>query len=170
MREEGLPAPRVFLVDRAGDGWAPAIDLTERDGLMGSYFHLLADGTLYFHREGDLYRATIEDDAVRYVMKLGAPINTDDGVEFGAWVHPDEARLLVFTRSVEGDPERSGVFSTRREQTLVVGEMCGDLGPIRTLDHPALGDNSVDQVGRGHVEHRVPGAGAGGGRRLSGNL
>jgi hypothetical protein len=113
-RDDELGGGRVFVTARTDEGWSDPIDLTERDGLTGSYFRLLADGTAYFHRAGDLFRCTLAGDAVRDVTPLGAPINTPDGVEFGAWVDADEQRI-IFARGVEGAPDRTGVFVAFRE-------------------------------------------------------
>ena len=112
-RDDSLEGGRVFLAERTEDGWSEPVDLSERDALYGSYFRLLGDGTLYFHRGGDLFRCVLTGEGAGPATALRSPINTPDGVEFGAWVDAAE-ELLLFTRSVEGAPERSGVFSTRR--------------------------------------------------------
>ncbi len=116
QRDDALDAPRVFVAERCGDGgWGEPVDLTERGGFTGSYFRLLSGGTLYFHRNGDLFRAELRGDRVIGETALGPPINTEESVEFGAWVDSRE-RVLLFTRSVGGDAEASGLFvSIRRE-------------------------------------------------------
>lgn len=113
QRDDSMAGARVFLTERTQSGWGTPTDLTARDGLMGSYFCLLANGTLYFHLEGDLHRCSIGADATTTPSSLGAPVNTTEGTEFGAWVDADE-ELLLFTRSVENEAEASGVFVSRR--------------------------------------------------------
>ncbi len=108
-RDDSLAGARVLVTQRTGDGWSDPIDLTESEGLMGSYFRLLTDGTLYFHRDGDLFRGVLRDGSVSDVTALAAPINTPDGVEFGAWVDTEERRI-IFTRAVDDAPQRTGVF------------------------------------------------------------
>jgi hypothetical protein len=112
QHRDGDEGPRVLVTRRTGDGWAEPIDLTARGGFTGSYFRLLTDGTLYFHRDGDLYRAVLDDGAVRDETPLGAPINTADGTEFGAWVDYGEQRI-IFARGTE-PPGRSGVYTSIR--------------------------------------------------------
>ncbi len=103
---------RSYRVEPRGDGWAAPTDLEQAFGIRGNYF-CLVPGALYFHRDGELYRAARSDDRFERPVTLGAAINTDDGVEFGAWIDPSE-RLLIFTRSVEDDEQRSGLFVSER--------------------------------------------------------
>ncbi|NNM24984.1 MAG: NAD(P)-binding protein [Phycisphaerales bacterium] len=114
-RDDDLGGGRVFLVDRDDGGWTEPVDLTAATGFTGSYFRLLADGTLYFHRDGELLRAVLKNDGVHDEAPLDAPINTPDGAEFAPWIDADERRL-IFTRAVEADADQSGVFATHREE------------------------------------------------------
>ncbi|MEL6715361.1 MAG: hypothetical protein AAFP86_16400, partial [Planctomycetota bacterium] len=111
-RNDAQPGADVYLVERTQDGWAAPVDLTRRDGLRGSYFHLDGADVLTYHRDGDLFARTLgsRDEAA-----LGAPVVTADGTEFSPWKSPGGG-LLLFTRYVEGAPARSGVFASRREE------------------------------------------------------
>ncbi len=113
-RDDGPSGGRVFVTSSEGDTWATPVDLTQRSGFTGSYFRLLDSGALYFHRDGDLYRCEIDDDgAPDGEMILNAPISTPDAVEFAPWTDATE-RVLLFTRSFDESPSRSGVFFSSR--------------------------------------------------------
>ncbi len=111
----------VFVVSRINDGWSIPVNLTRKSGFTGSYFRWLNNGTLYFHRDGSLFRARLAEDGS--VMpgeeSLPALINTAKGTEFSPWVNEDED-LLLFTRGVDDSPEESGVFVSRRNEKVWV--------------------------------------------------
>ncbi len=113
VRDDASGGARVFTTARTDSGWSAPRDWTSGSGFTGSYFRWLANGTLYFHRGGDLYRCRFDRAGASDETPLPAAINTPDGTEFGAWVDDDET-LLLFARYVDGQPERTGVFATKR--------------------------------------------------------
>ncbi len=102
------------------------IELRSRDGRAyeGAYFCMLPDGTLYFYSysldggasAGDLYRARSENGGYGPPENLGAPVNSPESTDFGAWVDPEE-RVLVYTRAFEAEDgsltESSGFYTSR---------------------------------------------------------
>lgn len=116
-RDDTLPGGRIFIVDRTATGsWGSPLNLTDANGETGSYFFLRADGHVWFHREGELYRGVIRANRIEDVTPLPAPINTASGVEFSPWMSRD-GNMMLFTRDIEGDSTQSGVFRARRTTT-----------------------------------------------------
>ncbi len=109
---------RAFVVERTDeqseDVWGTPRDLTAETGFVGGYFCRGPGDLVYFHRDGDLHRARWRDGLVADEKRLPSPINTVDGVEFGACVSAEGTRL-IFTRSVEPG-EGSGVFTAFRTE------------------------------------------------------
>ncbi|MEM7227735.1 MAG: hypothetical protein AAF432_02865 [Planctomycetota bacterium] len=99
----------VYIIERTADGWSEPTVIPDFEGY---YFNVHDDGTMYFHRNGDLYRGTLDGSVVSDIRPLGAPINTKNGVEFGAWVDMAGNRI-IFTRN-SGDRGNNGVFVAHR--------------------------------------------------------
>ncbi len=109
-RHPQTDALTVFRTARTTTGWTSPENLTETYGLAGSYFTLLPDSTLWFHRDGDLYRTV--GTLYNAHQKLPPQINTEAGTEFSQYVSPNQD-LLIFARYTEGDSTMTGLFASR---------------------------------------------------------
>ncbi len=135
----------IWMVERAGDGWGPAIHLDAPvNSPANEYFPSVArNGTLYFSSgrpggagRGDIYFSRLAGGAYRTVQSAGESINTP-AFEGDALIAPDES-YLVFTGfgrpdSDEGDlfvsVNRVGTWGTPRRLENGINSSAKDYAP-----------------------------------------
>ena len=112
----------VWLVERTASGFGSPISLTARDGVVGSYFSLLADGTLFLWcyekdgvaDQGDIFRCDLVGGRYGPMRRVPGAVNTPDAGEFSPYVDP-KLRYMMFTRVRGDDPAASASFVSMRE-------------------------------------------------------
>jgi hypothetical protein len=108
----GRPAPHIWYVDRAGEGWSEPRNAAALNAEAGEYYpSVAADGTLYFAsaRPGgsgraDLYRSRLVNGEYAAPENLGPPLNSEFN-EGDTVVAPDQSFAIV---TITGRPDDTG--------------------------------------------------------------
>jgi hypothetical protein len=133
-RPDGLPLEpeergrwayeNIWVVDRVGDGWGEPhlLDAPINSDSTGSFFpSMTRDGTIYFSRSvpdtpgSSIYRSRLVDGEYTEPERLPSPVN-DWGMQFNAFVDPDERFLIMPSRGPEGGDGRPDYYVTFRSE------------------------------------------------------
>ena len=101
----------IYLIEKVGDIWSKATNITATSGIEGGYFYWLSESEIYFQsksNEGDIVQAKLKNNTLIIDDYLSI-LNTENGTEFSPYVDADKL-YIIFTRYLEGDKSNQGFF------------------------------------------------------------